>query len=411
MTERISDRSSRPGGAPSDEASGPPKPRGKRAKKVLLGLLLAAATVGGTAWVLTMDQESTDDAVIESHVLSVSARTGGQVERVLVKDNEVVEAGQVLVELDARELKARFELARADAQSAQAQLDLARAQLEVTLRSTNAGLRQARGSVSQASSTVDSSKAQLDQAKADLAAAEARLKLTGLDLDRARGLFDSKAIPQAELDMRQANYDQAKAAHDQVEARLVSTGATISGGYAGVEQARGRLAAAETAPQQVKAARAQVELAAARESQAQASLRLAELNLSYATIRAPLRGSVARRSVEVGNMVSPDRPLLALVSLDDVWVVANFKETQIGRMRPGQRATLKVDTYGGRKIAAHVESLAAGTGSRFALLPPDNASGNFIKVVQRVPVLLRIDDRRGFELRPGMSVDVTVLLK
>jgi len=374
-------------------------------------LLVVAGVAGGTGWVLTRNRESTDDAVVEAHVLSVSARTSGQVERVLVKDNEMVEAGQVLVELDARELQARLDLALADEQSAQAQLDLAKAQLEVTERNTSAGLMQARGGVTQAASSVDSSKAQLEQAKADLAAAGVRLKLSSLELERARSLFDSKAIPQAELDLRQATYDQAKAAREQAEARLESTRAAISGGFAGVEQARGRLAAAASAPQQVKAARAQVELAAARYSQAQAALRLAELNLSYATIRAPRRGAVARRSVEVGNLVAPDRPLLALVPLDDVWLVANFKETQIGNMRPGQRAVVKVDTYGGRTIGAHVESLAAGTGSRFALLPPDNASGNFIKVVQRVPVLLRIDERRGLELRPGMSAEVTVLLK
>jgi membrane fusion protein (multidrug efflux system) len=411
MSERSAEASLRPVASPPPEAQEQPRPPPKRAKQVLFVLLVVAGVAGGTGWVLTRNRESTDDAVVEAHVLSVSARTSGQVERVLVKDNEMVEAGQVLVELDARELQARLDLALADEQSAQAQLDLAKAQLEVTERNTSAGLMQARGGVTQAASSVDSSKAQLEQAKADLAAAGVRLKLSSLELERARSLFDSKAIPQAELDLRQATYDQAKAAREQAEARLESTRAAISGGFAGVEQARGRLAAAASAPQQVKAARAQVELAAARYSQAQAALRLAELNLSYATIRAPRRGAVARRSVEVGNLVAPDRPLLALVPLDDVWLVANFKETQIGNMRPGQRAVVKVDTYGGRTIGAHVESLAAGTGSRFALLPPDNASGNFIKVVQRVPVLLRIDERRGLELRPGMSAEVTVLLK
>lgn len=399
-----------PASAPQPiEPAAPPKK--KRAKVVLLGLLASAAVVGGIAWVMSLGQESTDDATVEGHVLTIAARTPGQVEKVLVTDNQQVEAGQVLVELDTRELRARVDLARADEESARAQLDLAQAQLEVTERSTSAGLKQARGSVSQASSGVDSSKAQLDQGKADLAAADARLRLTTLELDRARDLLASKAIPQAEFDTRQTNHDQAKAVREQALARLQSTQASIVGGYAGVEQARGRLAAAETAPQQVKAARAQVGLATARHHQTEAALRLAELNLSYASIRAPQRGVVARRSVEVGNMVSPERPLLALVPLDDVWVVANFKETQLGQMHAGQRATITVDSFGHRKLQAHVESLAAGTGSRFALLPPDNASGNFIKVVQRVPVLLRLDDRQGLDLRPGMSADVSVLLK
>jgi membrane fusion protein, multidrug efflux system len=161
----------------------------------------------------------------------------------------------------------------------------------------------------------------------------------------------------------------------------------------------------------VQAASAQVNLAGARLKQADAALKLAALNLSYASIRAPHRGVVSRRTVEVGNMVSPERPLLAIVPLDDVWVVANFKEDQIGHMQPGQAAVVKLDAYGSKKFAGHVESLSAGTGSRFALLPPDNASGNFVKVVQRVPVLIRIDDRSGLDFRPGMSADVTIRLR
>jgi membrane fusion protein (multidrug efflux system) len=154
-------------------------------------------------------------------------------------------------------------------------------------------------------------------------------------------------------------------------------------------------------------AQSAVKVAEARLLQARAAQRLAELNLSYATIRAPSSGVVARRTVEVGQMVSPERPLLAVVPLDDVWVVANFKEDQVAQMRPGQSARVHVDAFG-RDVDAHVDSLAAGTGSRFALLPPDNASGNFIKVVQRVPVLLRFDGDPGVELRPGLSCSVTV---
>jgi membrane fusion protein (multidrug efflux system) len=371
-------------------------------------LLAAAALTGGTAWFFSLGKESTDDAQVEGHVLSIAAHISGQVSRVLIKDNQVVGAGQVLVELDRNELEARKDLARAELESAKAQHELAQAQLVLTDRNAGAGLRQARGGVSQAASTVASSKAQLDQAKADLAAAESRFKLTGLELDRARNLVARSSIAQAELDLRQSTHDQAKAGLDQAQARLESTKAGIAGGYAGIEQAQGRLVAAETAPQQVQAARAQVELASARQKQFEASFRLAELNLSYATIRSPVRGVVARRTVEVGQMVSPDRPLLAVVPLEDVWVVANFKESQIGAMREGQPATVEVDAYPGKKFQGHVDSLAAGTGARFALLPPDNASGNFVKVVQRVPVLVRIDDLLGLDLRPGMSVDVTV---
>jgi membrane fusion protein, multidrug efflux system len=381
----------------------------KKRAKVVFSVLVAAAALGAAAgWILSRGHESTDDAVVEGHVLSISSRIGGQVARVLVKDNQLVEAGQVLVELDQTELQAKVEVARADAQAALAQVELAKAQLDLTDRNANAGLKQARGSVLQASSSVASTKAQVTQVHADLAAAGSRLKLTTLELDRARGLFASQAVPQAEMDMRQTNYDQAKATLEQVQARLESTKAAMSGGYAGVVQAEGRLAAALTAPQQVEAARAQVQLAAARQKQVEAALTVAELNFSYAKIVSPVRGMVARRTVEVGNMVSPDRALLAVVPLDEMWIVANYKETQIGNMRPGQNAVVVLDTYGNRKLRGHVESLAAGTGSRFALLPPDNASGNFIKVVQRVPVLIRLDDQQGLTLRPGLSAEVTV---
>lgn len=388
-----------------------PIPRKKRAKFVALGLLATAIVAGGVAWVMSLGKESTDDAQVEGHVLSIASRIPGQVVKVLVQDNQLVEADQVIVELDRRELQARLEVARADAMSAKAALELAQAQLDLTEKNSAASLRQAKGGVSQAASTVTVSKATLEQAKADLAAAESRAKLAKIDLDRSKGLLATNSVPQAETDAKQAASDQAEALLEQARARLDGTRAAITGGYGGVEQAEGRLVAAQTGPQQVQAAKAQVDLAAARVDQAEGAKRLADLNLTFASIRAPSRGVITRRTVEVGNMVSPERPLLAIVPLHDVWIVANFKEDQIGRMRPGQPATIRIDTYGRRTFAGHVDSLSAGTGARFALLPPDNASGNFVKVVQRVPVLIRVDDNAGLELRPGMSADVTVRLQ
>jgi membrane fusion protein, multidrug efflux system len=172
--------------------------------------------------------------------------------------------------------------------------------------------------------------------------------------------------------------------------------------------ATGRLNAAETSPEQVASARAALSLAEARVKQMEAALKLADLNLAYTTVRAARRGVVSRRTVEEGQMVSPDRPLLAIVPLDDVWIVANFKEDQLAEMHPGQSATVRLDAYGRRELTGHVDSMAGGTGARFALLPPDNATGNFVKVVQRLPVLVRLDSADGVELRPGMSADVTV---
>jgi membrane fusion protein (multidrug efflux system) len=380
----------------------------KKAPRVLLFLVLAALLTAGIVWMLGRGKESTDDAQIEGHVITVSVRIPGQVAKVNVTDNQQVHAGDILVELDLDELKARAAVARADRLAAEASLALAQAQLALTERTTAAGIRQARGGLSQAASGVASSKAQLDQAQADISTAESRRSLALKELQRVRELFGKGSVSQAELDARQAAYDQSEAGLELARARLQSNQAVISGNYGGVEQAQGRLVAALTAPQQVQSSQAQVQLAQARVEQTRATERLAELNLSYGIVRAPTSGIVSRKNVEAGSLVSPERPMLALVPLDDVWVVANFKENQIGVMKPGQATRVKIDTFPGRALSAHVESIAAGTGARFALLPPDNATGNFVKVVQRIPVRIKIDDRGGLVLRPGMSAEVTV---
>ncbi len=229
-----------------------------------------------------------------------------------------------------------------------------------------------------------------------------------LEWKRAEGLVTQGAIPSAELDTRRTELDAATATLEEARARLASAEATLQGSGGGVELARGRLTAAETVEEQIASAQAASDLADARVAQADSALELAALNLSYTTVRAPRRGVISRRSVEEGQMVGPERPLFAIVPLDDVWIVANFKEDQLSRMAVGNKADVEIDTYASRPLHGHVESVAGGTGARFALLPPDNATGNFVKVVQRLPVLLRIDDAAGLELRPGMSADVTV---
>ena len=380
-----------------------------RAKIVLPTLIGVAALVGAAVYLHGKGKESTDDAFVESHVANVAPRVQGQVLHVLVHDNQAVNAGDVLVELDDRDASAQNHAAKADLESAEATLAAANAQLVLAQHSVDAGLRQAKGGVTQAFALSGSSKAQIDQARADLVAAESRAALTGMELARTVKLHSEGAIARAELDRRQAEDDQARAAVDQAKARLsvASVGLVNAGG--GIESAQGRLAAAQTGPDQVLVAKAQVDVAKARVEQAKAALEQAELNLSYMKVRAPTRGVVSRRSVEPGQLVDPARPLLALTELDDSWVVANFKEDQIGSLRVGQAAEVSLDAFSGRKLNAHVDSFSGGTGSRFALLPPDNASGNFTKVVQRVPVLIRIDDKpQDIVLRPGLSAFVTV---
>lgn len=386
----------------------PPAKKTSRAMIVLPVLAGIAAVGAGAVYWLGRGAEATDDAQVEGHVTNVAARVPGQVKRVLVKDNQVVKAGDVLVELDDRDLATRLAAARADQQAARAQVRAAETQLALTETTSRSNLSVARGGITQAAALEGTTRAAIDQARADVAAAEARATLTRADLGRSRRLFADDAIAQAELDARQSAFDQADAALTQARARLASAEASLGSSRGSTESARGRLVAAESGPVQVQSARAQLELAQARLAQVDAAVAQAELNLSYTRVRAETAGTVARRTVEPGQTVSPERPLMAIVGLDDTWVVANFKEDQLRDMRAGQQAEVRVDTFGGRRFAGHIESFAPGTGSRFSLLPPDNASGNFTKVVQRVPVLVRLDATPGVVLRPGMSARVTV---
>ena len=385
-----------------------PVTRRKRTAFLIAGLGAAAVLVSATWYLVHLGRESTDDAQVEGRVMSVSARVPGQVLRVRVDDNQVVEAGDVLVELDPADYAAKLDAARADLAAARAAADGARSALALTEKAAPANLVQAQGGLIAASFSLTSAEAEIEQARSDLAAADSRQSLAELNLKRARALVESNVLPAADLDQRQTEFDAANAQYQRERARVAAALASRAGSGGGVVLAKGKLSAAQTAAEQVASARAALALAEAKALQAEAALKLAELNLSYATVRAPRRGVVSRRSVEQGQTVGPERSLLAIVPLDDVWVVANFKEDQLAEMRAGQRTTVRLDTYGRREFHGHVESIAGATGARFALLPPDNATGNFVKVVQRVPVLIRLDGSAGAELRPGMSADVTV---
>jgi membrane fusion protein, multidrug efflux system len=247
----------------------------------------------------------------------------------------------------------------------------------------------------------------IDQARADVASAQSHKQLVKTDRERAEKLMAQGAGTKADVDARRAADEQADAQLAQAQARLVTAMANRSNSSGTAESARGKLLAASTVDEQLEAARAQVALGDARVAQSQAAVDRAALEVDYTKLRAELAGTIARRSVEPGQTVSPDRPIMAIVDLADTWVVANLKETQLADIKPGQAVDVEIDTFSGT-LQGHVDSIAAGTGSRFSLLPPDNASGNFIKVTQRVPVKIKLDDRGGRVLRPGMSADVTI---
>ncbi|HWA75350.1 MAG TPA: HlyD family secretion protein [Polyangiaceae bacterium] len=398
----------------SNVESAPPakvaKPR--RAALVVLPILSAAALgAGAIAFFAGNGKETTNDAQIEGHVAYVAPHVAGQVKRVLVKDNQRVEKGEVLVELDSRDLAVRVEAARADLAAAQAQLKANQTQLAFTRKSVDSNLVVARGGMAQAAATRDTTRAAIEQARASVLAAESRRALAQNDFARAEQLLAGGAIARANYDSDRAQLEQASAALAEAQARLASAEANRMNSSGTLESARGRVIAAESGPEQIASAEAALAVASARVDQSRAALDQAELNLSYTVVRAEVSGVVSRRSVEAGQMAAPERPMLALVPLDDTWVVANFKEDQIARMKPGQPVTVKVDAYSGSKLSGRVDSLAGGTGSRFSLLPPDNASGNFTKVVQRVPVLIRLEPHPDVELRPGLSAEATVFTK
>lgn len=384
----------------------PPAKR-RRAPVVFAVLLIAVGAAAAALYLTRLGKEKTDDAQVEAHVSNLSPRIAGKVTRVLVADNQEVKAGDVLIELDDRDQRALLGDARGKLEEATAKLAYAESQLAMTQKTAQANLTVARGAIAQAAAVTGSTEAQIEQARAELAAAESRKQLARLDRERAERLHTTAAATQAEVDARSAADTEADAALAQAQARLVGALANRSNSTGTEATARGRLLAAQTIDEQVMGVRSQLDAAQARVKQREAAVKLTELLLEYTKIRADNPGIITKRSVEPGQLVSPDRMVMAIVDLSDTWVVANLKETQLADIRPGQPVDIEVDTFPGT-LRGHVDSIAAATGARLSLLPPENASGNFIKVTQRIPVKVKIDNRGDRVLRPGMSAEVVI---
>jgi membrane fusion protein (multidrug efflux system) len=394
---------------------------------VAVGLVvLAIGGVGGWLY-LTAGRASTDDAQVEAHVTPVAARIGGTIVALPVAENQQVEAGTVLVTLDPRDAQVAIAKARAEVADAEAAATAARTAVPITSTTTASNVSSAQGSVERGTASVGQAEKELEQSRARLGVAGARLReveanatKAARDVERWRGLLAKDEVSQLQFDATVAGADAQRAAVDSVKATITEAEAGIRvqeskllQARIGEEQARAGLRSAQTAPEQVAAMRARVGSAEAHVQQTKAALDQAELTLQYTQITAPIRGIVSRKTAEPGQVIQAGQPLMALIPLDAVWVTANFKETELANVRPGQRATIKVDAYGGREYAGHVDSLAAATGARFSLLPPENATGNFVKVVQRVPVkiVLEAGENADHLLRPGMSVTPTVYTK
>jgi|KBSSwiStaDraftv2_1062776.scaffolds.fasta_scaffold27576_2 membrane fusion protein (multidrug efflux system) len=391
-------------------------------------VVLVLAVIGVAAWWwITQGRESTDDAQVDAHVIPMASRVGGTVLKVPVEDNQLVEAGTVLVEIDPRDYQVAVDKARAELADAEAAAIAAQSSVPITSTTATSSVGTAQSSVEQARSGADAAAREVEVARARLVAAQARLReaeantiRTSRDVERLRGLLAKDEVSQQQFDATVSAADAAKAAADTLRAQIVEAEAGIRmaesrqiQATAGEQQARSALQGVQTAPEQITVTRARASSAQAHVEQAKANLAQAELNLAYTVVKAPAKGIVSRKSVNPGQVVQVGQPLMAIVQSDDVWITANFKETQLEKMRPGQKVIVEVDAVGGKDFSGHVDSIAAATGARFSLLPPENATGNFVKVVQRVPVKIVLEPGQDPErlLRPGMSVTPTVYTK
>lgn len=397
-----------------------------RTRIIVIGALVVVLA-GIAGWWHYSGIESTDDAQIDGHIHQVASRAPGTVLEVAVRENQRVKAGQVLVRIDPRDYEVALARARADLADARSTADAARVNVPIAAATTSGQFSAAKARVGNAEAGIAAAAREVDAAKASLAAAEARLKQLTVeaqraarDRDRLKPLFEKDEVSRQQYDAAVTGAEAAAAAAESATAAVSQARQNVALAEARQQQSEGALATARadlqgaaTAPEQVSATRSRASSAEARVQMAEAAVKQAELMLSYTTVKAPVDGVIGRKSVEIGQVVQAGQPLFAVVSLDDLWVTANFKETQLAHMRPGQGADVEVDAFGGRDFKAHVDSVGAATGARFSLLPSENATGNFVKVVQRLPVKIVFDPGQDPEhlLRPGMSVNATVRLR
>lgn len=385
-----------------------PERRGQRRKRVLLAAGAALLAFVGIWYLLHRGLESTDDAQTDAEIVAVPARVGGTVAKVLFEENQSVQEGQPLAQLDDEMARAKLAQAEASLAAAQASADAADAEVQLTETNAVGNKSVAEAGLVAAAAGVAATQNQVKEAEAQVQSAQAKLEQAKTERDHSRSLFANGSISKTSIDDAETAYSLAEAALQAAQARLASLQSSTN-------QARGRVAEASARAKQSGNVSLLVEQARARAEAAQADVKLktaardlAALELRYTTITAPHDGVVSKKTIAEGQTVMPGQTVVQLVP-PKVWVTANFKETQIGAMHPGQPVKISVDAYPSLELNGQVDSISGATGARFSLLPPDNASGNFTKVVQRVPVRVELQDPpQGVVLRPGMSVELTV---
>jgi membrane fusion protein, multidrug efflux system len=418
--------------APPDDSEARKKATNPRKKQTVRFIILAVVVLALIAAIPISAyygaRESTDDAEVDGHLIPISPRINGTIISVLVNDNQPVKAGQELVLLDPADFQVALNQAQAQLATAEANATESEVNLPVTQINTGSQVNtsvtqtaQSTAGVNSAQQGVETARAKLSAARSAVAQAEANGVKSQKDLVRSKDLVDKDEISKQD-------YDAAVAAADATAAQLQSAREdvnaaqhTLDQSLADLEQAKARLATAvvqrhlseDIRPKQVQVSEARYKQALAQLKQAQANLDQAKLNLSYTHVVAPVDGVVSRKTAEPGTQLSSGQQIMAIIPLDDVWVTANFKETQLKKMAVGQRVKIEVDAFGSSvEYKAHVDSIASASGARFSLLPPENATGNYVKVVQRIPVKIMLDpgENRDHRLFPGMSVEPTVLL-
>jgi membrane fusion protein (multidrug efflux system) len=398
-----------------DESASEPAIPAKKSRArpyLVLGAIVASGlSIYAIVTWLSRGKESTDDAQVEADAVTVATRVGGMVLSVRVTDNQRVKKGDVLVEIDPADLDAKTKEADADRAAALAQALGADAQVAIVEAMSRGGLSAAQAQLTGTATSVAGADAQVTSARAALARAQAEGIRADTDLARAESLLKDQAIPRAQVDTARSGAQAEHAAVAQAQAQLAAAEDMKRTAQTRIAEAQGHVTQSAPVEAQLAAARANASLAHARADGAEAALALAKLQLSYTRIEAPVDGSLSRLAVRQGQLLQAGQQVVVVVP-NETYLIANFKETQVGSMRAGQRAEISIDALPGRTFEGKVESTAPGTGARFSLLPPDNASGNFVKVVQRVPVKIGwTSGPADVKLPAGLSADVTVFTR
>jgi membrane fusion protein (multidrug efflux system) len=383
--------------------------------RVRMALILGAIVLvvaGFFLWRYFTSYESTDDAQIDGHLNSISARVSGHVIKLLVADNQYVEAGTPLVQIDPKDYQVALDRAQAYYADALAGAEAAQVNVPLTNVNTTSQESAAQADVENARAGIAAARQQYDAANAQLVQAQANNVKAQNDLVRYKQLVDKQEISEQQYDQAVAAAKASAATVDAARANASAAQQQVTQAQAKFAQTQANLRATQTVPQQMAVTRSKAQSAQAQAERYKAELEQAQLNLQYTTIVAPVSGVVTQRSVEVGQNVSVGQELMKLVNLDDIWVTANFKETQLRHMQVGQRATIAVDATG-KEYKGHVQSIAGASGAITSLLPPENATGNYVKVVQRIPVKITFDagETKQHVLRPGMSVEPKVWIR